>query len=111
MARRREVGLAYLTNVTALDGFSLANDRLCAVDLSVRHKLLPRASVERLVDGDVVERATVADDGRVCFQGLGGKDYAVYALRTVRDGKALPEVEVHLRGGKAPRVQGVVRDF
>ena len=94
-----------------MDGFSLQDDRLCAVDLAVRHDLAPRTTVERLVDGDVVERATVGENGRVCFKGPGGSNYVVYTLRTVRDGESLPEVEVHLRGGETPRVQGVVRDF
>ena len=111
MARRREVGLAYLGNVTALDAFSLDRGRLCAVDLAVRHNLSRRGIVERLVDGDVVERAPVATDGRVCFEGPGRSPYAVYSLRTVREDESLPAVEVHLRGGDNPRVQGVVRDF
>lgn len=111
MARRREVGLAYLTKVTALDGFVLRDDRLCATDLAVRYDLASPAVVERLVDGDVVERATPGADGRVCFKGSGASAYAVQSFRTVRDGDSLPEVEVHIRGGEQPRVQGVVRDF
>jgi hypothetical protein len=65
--------------------------------------------VERL-DGDhVVERRTVATDGRVCVALPRDDDYNVYRLRVRRGKDTRPPLEVHLRGGARPRILGMIR--
>jgi len=111
MARRRSIGLAYMTTVTALDRFDVEPDRLCMLDLAVHHGLAFGGDVEVLRDGDVVETRAVPDGGKVCVQGPGSSDYIAYDLRVRRGKETLPGVEVHVRGGKRPRVVGVARDW
>lgn len=115
LARRRGVGLAYMTKVTALDRFAIVGDELCMVDLSVHYGLAQPGVVERVVDGRVLEQRSVEANGRVCVQGptsaASNADYARYRLRTRRDTHELGDIEVHVRTDGAPRVVGVVRDF
>lgn len=110
-SRARHVGFAYLNGVTALDDFLVSEDRLCARDLSVVHGLAARGSVERMEDGEILERARVAADGRVCVVGPGPSSYAIVRLRTRRGRQVLPQVEVHVQGGPNARVRGIARDF
>ncbi|NUP11101.1 MAG: hypothetical protein HOW73_34075 [Polyangiaceae bacterium] len=111
LARQRSIGRAYLNTVTSVDWFEVTRERLCMVDLSVHYALARGGVAEKMVDGHVVERAQITKDGRACFDGPGDEPYMRYQLRVVRDQEELPGIEVHVHGGREPRIQGVVRDF
>lgn len=109
VARANTIGLVYLSEVTALDRFHLRDGKLCMLDLLVHHGLGFGGEAERLVDGQVVERHAIPRTGQVCFRGP-QRAYERYELR-VRRGDELPAIQVHLRGGKTPRLLGVLRDW
>lgn len=109
-ARRLGIGYAYMTKVTALDRFDARKpDRLCMTDLAVMHHLADGGFVERLEDGDVVEKVPIGADGQVCVKGPGDAAYSSYELRTVRGDDRLESIEVHVKGGSAPALLGVRR--
>jgi hypothetical protein len=109
MERRDAIGRAYLETVSPLDDFDAGPSGLCMTDLGVRYELATSGIVERLDDERVVERRTVAGNGRVCVSVPRHDDYVVYRLR-VRRGKDLrPPLEMHLKGGDRPRILGVIR--
>ncbi len=108
--RRDAIGRVWLDGLTALDRFELGSGRLCAVDLGVFHGVATSGTVERLDDdGQVVARAQVAEDGRVCLPMPAPGAYTVVTLRMRRGVVTRPAMEVHL-GGSVPRVLGLVRD-
>jgi hypothetical protein len=109
LERRAAIGRAYLESMSPLDELDAGPSGLCMTDLGVRYGLATNGIVERL-DGDhVVERRTVAANGRVCVALPRHESYSVYRLR-VRRGKDLrPPLEIHLKGGARPRILGVVR--
>jgi hypothetical protein len=109
VARARTIGLVYLSEVTALDRFHIRDGRLCMVDLVALHGLGFGGEAERLVEGEVIERHAIPRTGDVCFRGP-VEAYERYELRVRRDDE-LPPIEVHVRGGGAPRILGVVRDW
>ena len=111
LSRGRAIGLAYIAPYTAVDRFSVTREGLCMIDLAVHHHVARGGAIERVVDGDVVTSARVGEQGRVCLPGPGDQPYVVYELQTRRDGKTLPSMEVHVRGGAEPRLLGVIRDF
>jgi hypothetical protein len=95
--------------VSPLDDFDASAAGLCMTDLGVRYELATSGIVERLDDERVVERRTVAANGRVCVSVPRHDRYTVYQLR-VRRGKELrPPLEIHLKGGARPRILGVIR--
>ena len=109
LERRDAIGRAYLETVSPLDEFDAGPTGLCMTDLGVRYRLATSGIVERLDDERVVERGTVAADGRVCLSLPRHEKYSVYRLR-VRRGKNLrPPLEIHLKGGPRPRILGVIR--
>ncbi len=111
MTRRRLIGLEYMNPVTAFDHFRIERDRLCMTDLSVFYRLASGGYLERVVDGDVVDRVPITANGTVCVAGPGAEPYVRYELRARRKDVSLPAVEVHVKGGETPRVLGIVRDF
>lgn len=111
LARARSIGLVYMTDVTAVDLFDVKRDSVCMTDLAVHHNLVVGGVLERVVDGEVVERESIGKDGRVCLKGPGDAEYEVYSLRVVRDGETLEPMELHVSGATTPRIRGVVRDW
>ncbi len=109
LARRDAITRAYLERVSPLDDFAFEAEGLCARDLGVVYGTGAAGAVERLdEDGEVVGRHAVASDGRVCLP-VSSDDYAVARLRVVRGEAARPPMQVHYRGGAAPRLLGVLR--
>lgn len=111
LARRRSVGLAYMTDVTALDWIDVQTDRICMVDLAVHYHLAEGGTVEVVRDGAVTEQASIGDRGRVCIAGPGPAAQARYELRVRRGGDAKTPIEVHVAGGPDAHLTGLVRDF
>ena len=108
MFRRQKIGATYIEAVTALDDFVVKGGRLCAVDMGTRFGLAHGGVAERLDDrGHVMEAATIAEGGTVCFAPLRG-GYEVLRLRVNRGvGLVRPPMQVHVRD--AARVVGVLR--
>jgi len=109
-ARRVAVGNAWVRDTTALDRFSVEGDRLCAVDLSVVHRLASGGVVERIESGEVVETAGIGPAGKVCVRGSRDRRYEVLTLRTRRGAEVYDPIEVHVARTPALRVRGVVRE-
>lgn len=109
-ARRRAVGIAYVRDRTALDRFRVEGDKVCATDLSVVHELAEMGKVDRLIDGNAVETASIRADGTVCFSGP-KSEYEIYELQTRRAGETYLPIEVHVAGGAKAGVRGIVRDW
>ncbi len=109
-ARRDKVGQAYVQSLTALDHFTINERELCMIDLSVRHRLVTSDLVEVVDDNDVAVWDRLVDDrGRLCIPIPGDDEYRFYRLRTRRRLELTPMMQVHFRGGRNPRVLGVVR--
>lgn len=108
--RREIIGATYLERLSPLDHFSIDSDRLCAVDLSVYHGIVTSGLVEALDDHDEVRYDTlVGPRGRVCLPIFDDDEYRIYRLRTRRRAQTAPVLQVHFKGGTAPRILGVVR--
>ncbi len=108
--RGRIIGHRYLEAVTPLDHFTVERERLCAVDLSVYHGLVTSGLVEVLdADDEVAYDVLVGPHGRVCIPIHADSDYRVYRLRIRRRSREHPVMQVHFKGGKQPRVLGVIR--
>lgn len=108
--RARIVGERYLEAVTPLDHFSIDKDKLCAVDLSVYHRIVTSGLVEILDEKDeVAYDVLVGQRGRVCIPIHDDDEYRLYRLRVHRRAKEHPVMQVHFRGGAEPRVLGIVR--
>ena len=108
--RRQIIGATYLERVSPLDHFSIDKDHLCAVDLSVYHGLVTSGLVEALDEHDEVRYdGLVGPRGRVCLPIFQDDEYRVYRLRTRRRALVLPTMQVHFKGGPAPRILGIVR--
>ena len=109
MERRRDaIGRAYLEALSPLDAIEVRPGAVCARDLGVHHRLATVGALERLDDdGDVVESAAVARDGRVCVRAETDVDYGIVTLRTRRGTVVKPPMEVHVARG---RLLGLVRD-
>lgn len=109
LRRRNAIGAAYLESVTALDELSAGARGLCMIDLGIRYELSPSGVIELLRDEEVVLRRFVGPDARVCIPLPQHDAYTVYRLRTRRGKDERPPMEVHLKGGRSPRVLGVIR--
>lgn len=112
LVRRRDmIGREWLDGVTPIDYFGFRDGQLCGTDLVVRYGLAPAGVVEVLKGrGNKVQtRIPVGRYGEVCIDAPKHARYTVLRLRTVRDGKRRPPMQVHLRGGPKPRVLGVIR--
>ena len=109
--RQRKIGQAYLAAVTPLDHFTIDAHGLCAVDLGVRYGLASHGSSVTALDSDDVVRRRYAVDrqGRVCIPIPANDDYTVYRLRVERGHEKKPPMQVHFKGGSAPRILGIVR--
>src|SRR5690606_37974255 len=108
--RARIIGQRYLESVTPLDHFHVTKHELCAVDLSVYHGLVTSGLVEVLDEaGDVAFDTLVDERGRVCIPIHQDDRYRIYRLRTLRRSVRHPIMQVHFKGGEAPRVLGVIR--
>ncbi len=109
LARRDEIGKAYLEAVSPLDELTASGAGLCMRDLGVAYGIAAGGVVERLSGARVVDSRTVDALGRACV-GLPADDaYTVYRLRVRRGGEVRSPLDVHLKGGPKPRVLGVVR--
>lgn len=102
MLRREKIGQVWLDGVTPLDAWSI-DDELCATDLAIAHGVAASGTVEG--GGSEVP---IGPDGRVCLPRGDGR-YEVSRLRVRRDDGARPWMEVHYRGGDAPRILGIRR--
>ncbi len=111
LARRRSVGLAYMTEVTALDWLDVKRDRICMVDLAVRYHLAEGGEVRVTRDGASTERSPIDARGNVCIAGPGRAARARYELSVVRGGEAKVPIEVHVAGGDDAHLTGLIRDF
>ena len=98
MARRDAVGRAFLGEVTPLDEWTIEGDRVCAVDLWVRHGF---GEPEPVIDGEG-HAHTVEKTGRVCIPLPASDDYTVIKLRA----GDRPYLELHVKGG---RILGLIR--
>jgi len=109
--RRREIiGATYLERVSPLDHFSIDQQRLCAVDLSVYHGIVTSSLVEALDAEDEVRYDTLVDPrGRVCLPIFDDDEYRIYRLRTRRRAQTSPVMQIHFKGGDVPRILGIVR--
>lgn len=108
--RRMIIGTTYLERVTPLDQFSIDSKQLCAVDLSVYYGLVSSGLVEALDEHDKVRYDALVDaNGRVCLPIFADGEYRVYRLRMRRRSKTHPAMQVHFKGGKRPRILGIVR--
>jgi hypothetical protein len=108
--RAFRVGLAYIEAVTPLDHFRLHPDQLCATDLGMYYRLARSGAVERVDDdGEVTARYRVGERGRVCIPLDEGNGYSIYRLRTVRGDATRPPLEIHVKGGRSPRILGIAR--
>ena len=110
LARRNEIGRAYLEALTPLDDFTLAQGSLCAVDLGVAYGLARHGVVEALTaNGEVAGRYTVDRDGRICIPVREHGRYAVYRLRMTRGKTQLSPMQVHFKSGPGRRILGLIR--
>jgi hypothetical protein len=110
LSRARQIGVAYIEPLTALDAFHVQGERLCAYDLSIVHGLARGGTIERLGREDrVLERFPIADDGRVCITLPPDDRYGVLRLRTRRGEEKKPVMQVHVIGGARARVLGILR--
>ncbi len=110
IARRNKVGAAYLETVTPLDRFTIEERRLCAVDLGMLHGLATSGTVQALdAEGTVGREYPVDTRGRVCIPLPADDEYAIYRLRTRRGRDVRRPMQLHVRGGEAPRVFGLIR--
>lgn len=110
MARRDEVGRTYLNAVTALDEFSVEQRSLCAVDLSVKYGFAKAGTIERTSrKGAVIDTYDIGLEGRVCIPLERDGDYRILRLRARRGGDTTHPMQIHYKGGKRPRILGVVR--
>jgi len=108
--RARIVGERYLEAVTPLDHFSIDEEQLCAVDLSVHHRIVTSGLVEVLDDtGEVAYDILVGRGGRVCIPIHADDKYRFYRVRIRRRNQELPVMQVHFKGGDDPRVLGIIR--
>lgn len=108
--RRAIIGRTYLSRVSPLDNFSIDSHQLCAVDLSVAYGLVTSGLVEALDAHDKVRYdVLVGRDGRVCLPIFDDDEYRVYRLRTRRRGDTQPVMQIHFKGGRHPRILGIVR--
>jgi hypothetical protein len=118
MARRENIGRAYLETVTPLDALHVEDAggarKLCGVDLGTSYGIAHGGIVERIDDtGRVLDAITVANDGRACVDLNRQEDrpaagYVVVRLRVRRGaGDDRPAMQVHLAGGA--RVVGILR--
>ena len=110
LARRDRAASTYFERVTPLDAFTIDATKLCGTDLAVLHGLVRGGQVELLDDSDdAVKTYAVAASGEVCLPVPASDEYTVYRLRTVRNGRARPPMEVHFKAGPAARVLGIIR--
>jgi hypothetical protein len=110
LKRRELIGRSYVQPLTALDHFTINQRELCAVDLSVRHRLVTAGMVEILDAGDAVSwDRLVANDGSICIPIPQDEQYRIYRMRTRRRLELTPVMQVHFRGGPNARVLGIVR--
>lgn len=110
LARRDKIGAAYIETVTPLDRFHVRGSNLCAVDLGVLHGLATSGVVQALDDeGKVGREITVGPHGEVCLPFPPDDAYSVYKLRVVRGRDVRPPMELHIKGGTAPRILGLIR--
>jgi hypothetical protein len=107
--RRNAIGRAYLESTSPLDELEAGPSGLCMTDLGIRYRLATHGIVERIHGGHVVERRTVATNGRVCMALPRHDDYTSYRLRVRRGNDVRPPIEIHLKGGARPRILGVIR--
>jgi hypothetical protein len=109
LARRDAIGRAFLDAVTPLDEIRIDERVLCLTDLSVRHGLARPSIVEWLKGSRVVAAKLEDAQGRVCVKTPPDDDYVFYRLRVRRGEQTTPPMEVHFKGGRAPRLLGIVR--
>jgi hypothetical protein len=111
IGRQRKIGQAYLERATAFDELTIRPGALCGIDLGIKHGLATSGTLEVHDDDDddVVQRVALGRDGRACVRIPDDASYTVMRLRTVRSNGARPMMQVHLKGGPAARVLGVVR--
>jgi hypothetical protein len=108
--RARQIGMAWLEPMTALDAFHVRDGRLCAYDLAIVHGLASGGTIEQLGrETRVLERFAIAEDGRVCLPLPADDRYTVLRLRTRRGEGARPVMQVHVVGGERARVLGILR--
>ncbi len=108
LARRDEIGRAYLDAVAPLDELAIDSRRVCATDLMRRYGLVGNGVVERL--GGAGGRYAEAPDGRVCIPIEPGGGYRMMRLRVRRDHVTTPAIHIHYRGGPDARILGLVRE-
>lgn len=110
--RKRRIGLAYLEALSPLEITRVGGGRVCVRDLGVHYGLAREGIVERLVDGDAVERSVVQPDATACVALPDGPEgaYRVLRLRVARGDREKPAMEIHLVVGDDPHVVGLVRD-
>lgn len=110
LARRNAIGRAWLETVTPLDDFHIRGGYVCMYDLGVRYGLATSGRVQALdSESEVANEFTVEPGGRVCIPLPKHSRYSVYRLRTARLRERHPTMQLHVRGGRKPRVFGVVR--
>ncbi|MEJ7730697.1 MAG: hypothetical protein WKG00_15950 [Polyangiaceae bacterium] len=110
IGRQRKIGQVYLERATSFDELTIRPGALCGVDLGIKHGLATAGTLEVQDDDDhVVQSVALGRDGRACVRIPDDPSYAVMRLRTVRSNGARPVMQVHLKGGAAARILGVVR--
>lgn len=109
--RRDKVGRTWIEAVTPLDQFKIRDKKLCATDLGVHYGFARRGALEVLAEGSkkVVKSLTVARTGEVCVPLRDAEGYQVYRLRTRRDSKNRPIMQVHVIQDATPRIVGLIR--
>ncbi len=107
LVRRDKIALAYLDDVTPLDDFRFRDGRLCATDLMVEYGFTGDSIIELTENGQTQSLPTRGS--QVCFAVPSDGAYRIWKLLIRRRGKKTPTMELHIRGGTAPRILGIVR--
>ncbi len=108
LARRDAIGRTWLDGVTSLTDFHVRGRAICMTDLAVARGYAAPSHVEELRGALVRARHAVGPDGAICIPAP-DEGYEVVRLRTVREDGRRPPLQLHVRGGTAPDVLGVVR--
>ncbi len=103
VARRDAIGRAFLDGVTPFDELTLADGKLCGVDLARRYGI---ATDGMLVHDRV--REPIAADGHACMTVPVDPGYHVARVAIARTGHTTPMLEVHYVGGTTPHLVGLV---
>jgi len=111
LARQKKVGAAYLDLATPLDEFTIRGRRLCATDLTQKYGFARSGEVERLGENNEVTGRLGIQNNRVCLPlpGAAG-EYQVLRVRVARGNSVTPAMQIHYKGGAAPRLLGIVRE-